>query len=56
MIQLPLLAGHQRAASETPFKWRFAGGPMMAHIECWIGSFVILSGSGPVLLRNPIFL
>ena len=28
---------------------------MMAHIECWIGSFVILSGSGPVLIRNPIF-
>ena len=29
-IQIPLLAGHQRPASETPFKWRFAGGPMMA--------------------------
>ena len=22
--------GHHRHASETPFKWRFAGGPMMA--------------------------
>ena len=30
MIQIPLLAGHQRTASETPFKWRFAGGPMIA--------------------------
>ena len=29
-IQIPLLAGHHRPASETPFKWRFAGGPMMA--------------------------
>ena len=29
-IQIPILAGHQRLASETPFKWRFAGGPMMA--------------------------
>ena len=28
-IQIPLLVGHQRPASETPFKWRFAGGPMM---------------------------
>ena len=28
--RIPLLAGHQRPASETPFKWRFAGGPMMA--------------------------
>ena len=29
-IQIPLLAGHQRDASETPFEWRFAGGPMMS--------------------------
>ena len=29
-IQIPLLVGHQWPASETPFKWRFAGGPMMA--------------------------
>ena len=27
---IQLLVGHQRPASETPFKWRFAGGPMMA--------------------------
>ena len=30
-IQIPLLAARQRPASETPFKLRFAGGPMMAH-------------------------
>ena len=29
-IQIPLLAGHRLPASETPFKWRFAGRPMMA--------------------------
>ena len=29
-IQIPLLAGHQWPASETPFKWRFSGGPMVA--------------------------
>ena len=29
-IQIPLLAGHQRPTSVTPFKLRFAGGPMMA--------------------------
>ena len=29
-IQIPLLTGHQWPASETPFKWRFAGGPMRA--------------------------
>ena len=26
------------------------------NIECWLGSFVIFRGSGPVLLRNPIVL
>ena len=29
-IQIPLKAGQYRPASETPFKWRFAGGPIMA--------------------------
>ena len=29
-IQVPLKAGHHRPASETPFKWRFVGVPMMA--------------------------
>ena len=29
-IQMPLLAGHHRLASETPFEWCFAGVPMMA--------------------------
>ena len=29
-IQIPLKLGHHRAASETPFKWCFAGGPIMA--------------------------
>ena len=25
------MVGHNRHASETPFQWRFAGGPMMAN-------------------------
>ena len=29
-IQIPLQAGHHRPASETSFKWRFAGVPMLA--------------------------
>ena len=28
MVQIALKAGHHRPASETPFKWHFAGGPM----------------------------
>ena len=26
---------HQHA-SETPFEWHFAGGPMMAHLKCYL--------------------
>ena len=29
-IQIALKAGHHRPTSETPFKWGFTGGPMMA--------------------------
>ena len=29
-ILIPQKAGHHWSASETPLKWRFAGGPMMA--------------------------
>ena len=28
-----LMLGFHRPASETPFKWRFAGGKLMAHLE-----------------------
>ena len=45
-----------KVVSETPFKWRSMAGRRWPNIECWIGSFVILRGSGLVLLRNPIFL
>ena len=33
ITKLPIhhsMLGHHRPASETPFKWRFAGGPLMA--------------------------
>ena len=26
---------HNKPTSETPMKWRFAGGPMMARLEYW---------------------
>ena len=29
------MLGHHRLASETPFQWRFAGGPMIAHFRCY---------------------
>ena len=39
-IQIPPIAGHHRPASETPFKWCFAGMPIMA--QHWI--FIIFQG------------
>ena len=35
-------------------RWRADDGPTVM-MECWFGSFVIFMGSGPVLLRQPIF-
>ena len=32
----PSMLGHHRPTSETPFKWCFAGGPMMARFECYL--------------------
>ena len=33
-----LKSGHNQSASETPFEWRFAGGPIVAQDLCWLGS------------------
>ena len=41
----------QNIAISGPFSCR--GWP---NIVCWLESFVIFRGSGPVLLRNPLFL
>ena len=57
-IRIPLFAGHHRPARETPFKWRFAGVLMMSlqWMLAWYNvALWFLRGSGPVLLRNPIF-
>ena len=55
-VQIALKAGHHRPASETPFKWRLAGGPMMTNIECWLGSFVILQGIRTSIAKKPYIL
>ena len=51
-IQIPLKLGHHRPASETPFKWRLAGGQIMA--EHWMLAW-FFRGSGPVLLKTLYF-
>ena len=33
LISQNSMLGHHRPASETPFKWRFTGGPMMARFS-----------------------
>ena len=53
IIQIALKASHIRSVRETPFKWRFAGGSMMAKL--WMLAYVF-RGSAPILLRNPTFL
>ena len=30
------MLGHRQHASETPFKWRFAGGLMMTRLQCFL--------------------
>ena len=49
--------GHHRPASETPLKWRFAGGPTMLGIQTSIVKkpyiFVLFKGGGPDHLPHP---
>ena len=42
------MLGHQRHASETPFKWCFAGGPMIGRIY----SVVVFGSSVPSSTKN----
>ena len=44
-----LKVGHHRLASETPFEWRFAGGPMVARHS-------MLAGFLTVVLKLSIFI
>ena len=52
-IRISLKSGQYRSASETPFKWRFAGGPIMPNIEFWLGSFVIFQGIRISIAKKP---
>ena len=54
MIQIPQLAGHHRPANETPLNGVSLACRLWPNIECWLGSFAILRGSGRVLLKNYI--
>ena len=48
--------GHHRLASETPFKWCFAGEPLMPNIKFWLESFVIFQGIRTSFAKNPYIL
>ena len=55
-IKTPLYAGHHRPASETPLngdRWRADDGPTL---NAGLVASQFFRGSGPKLLRNPIFL
>ena len=36
------VSGHHRPTSETPFEWRFAGGPIVARFEMLTGYMVAI--------------
>ena len=55
-IQISLKAGHHRPASETPLNGISLACRWWPNVECWPGRFDNFRGSGPVLLRNSIFL
>ena len=42
------MSGYHRPASETPFKWPFAGWPMMARFKCYMDPL-----SSPHQLKKP---
>ena len=54
-IKTPPSAGHHRPAAKRHLNGVSLACRRWPYIECWLSSFVILRGSGPVLLRNPIF-
>ena len=49
MIQIPLLADKYWPAGVSQAR------RLWPKIECWLGSYTILRGSGPILLKNLYF-
>ena len=45
--------GHHWPASETPFKWRFTGVPIMAEHFMLVGSFEIFQGIQTSIAKKP---
>ena len=56
MIKIPLKAGHHRPASETPFKWRFAGMSMMVKLcmNSGLVAFLIFQGIRTIIAKKPL--
>ena len=45
------MLGDHRHASETPFKWHFAGGPMMTQFKLYLDPLINLKKVGPPLKK-----
>ena len=54
-IQITLKAGHHRPASETPFKWGFAGRSLMAKYWILAWSFVVFQWIWISIVKKPYF-
>ena len=52
-LQRPSKAGNYRPASETPLKWRFAGGPIMVHRWMLTWQLCDIQGIWTSITRKP---
>ena len=48
------MLGHHRDASETPFKWRFGGGPIMARFKLYFDHLSFHQLKNAVKVRPPL--
>ena len=48
------MLGNHRSVSETPFKWRFAGGPMMSHFKWHFDPLSIASKKKTLSVLDPL--
>ena len=48
------MLGHHRPASETPFKWRFAGRPMMARFKWYLDPLTLINEKKNLSKLDPL--
>ena len=54
-MQIPLLAGHHRPASETSLNGVSLAFRLWPNIECWLGSFTNFKGVRTSIAKKPLY-